>query len=99
MPFTKPPRPAEPLVRHTPSAEERAVWAQGSCTVKQARAEFGLTRGTIRALIKDGTLRVRIRDLAGTYLIARVDLVTYVASLPETLAQAAGTQTNEPEST
>jgi hypothetical protein len=72
-----------PTALTPPSAEDLAIWAQGARTMKQAMQEFGLTYDTLLALIKDGTLRFRIRDLMGTYLIARVDLVKYVASLPQ----------------
>lgn len=65
-----------------PSAEELAIWAQGSRTVRQAVKDTGLSRDDLFALMKDGTLRWRVKDLMGTRLIAWSDLVKYVASLP-----------------
>lgn len=82
MPFTRqPPRPAEPPARRAPSAEELAIWAQGSRTVRQAHEHTGLGRDELFALMKDGTLRWCVKDLKGTRLIAWADLVRYVASL------------------
>lgn len=68
--------------RTEPSAEDVAVWLPGALTVRQARREFNLSAHELRALMADGTLRYRIRDLKGTRLIARIDLARYVASLP-----------------
>jgi hypothetical protein len=66
----------------SPSAEELALWAQGSRTVNQAVRETGLTRDDLFALMKAGAVRWKVKDLKGTRLIAWGDLVRFVASLP-----------------
>jgi hypothetical protein len=68
----------------TPSPEELALWAQGSRTVKQAVAQSGLSRNDLFALMKDGTVRFRIKNLNGTRIVLWCDVVRYVASLPTT---------------
>jgi hypothetical protein len=68
--------------RTPPSAEDLAIWAQGSRTVRQAMKDTGLSRDDLFALMKDGTLHWCTKDLMGTRLIAWSDLVKFVASLP-----------------
>jgi hypothetical protein len=68
--------------RTKPTAAELAAWAQGSRTVKQARAESGLSRQELFALMASGAVRWKVKDLKGTRLLCWSDVVAYVASLP-----------------
>lgn len=68
--------------RTPPSAEDLAIWAQGSRTVTQARAQTGLSRQEPYALMDAGVVHWCTKDLKGTRLLAWRDLNAYVASLP-----------------
>jgi hypothetical protein len=66
----------------TPTEEDIAIWSQGARTVKNAMAEFNLSRAQLWALMNDGTLRWCAQDgYRGTRLIAYADLVRFVAGL------------------
>lgn len=65
-----------------PTEADIAAWLPGSRTVRQAQADFGLSRNRLFALMKSGTLRWKVVDEQGARLIAVVDLARYVAGLP-----------------
>jgi hypothetical protein len=68
--------------RTKPTAAELAAWGQGSRTVRQTRETTGLSRQTLFALMRDGTIRYRVADLKKTRLLCWADVVRYLASLP-----------------
>ena len=79
-----PPNP-EPAV-----PEDLADWLHGSRTLAQAQRDSGLSRQRLWALMDSGVVRFRVVDERGTRIVAWLDVVKYVASLPTESPEPAG---------
>jgi hypothetical protein len=80
--------------RPEPTAEDHAVFAGGARTVRQARAETGLSRQELFALMESGEVRWATKDMKNTRLLSWADLTRYLASLYA--AKRCHSQTNNP---